>query len=369
MRLLMTADTVGGVWDYALMLCADLARHHDVQTLLVSMGPAPSEEQCRAAAAVPGLDLYPTTYALEWMPDSLPDVLAAGELIGRLVAEYRPRAVHFNQHCFGSLDLGVPAVVVSHSDSLSWQYYQWGAVDPHPGWAAYGDLVRAGLRGACAVVAPTEFVAGALRTLYVPDLAVRVIPNGAALAPGVVPRAVGAPRRVAAMGAGRVWDSAKNLMVLARAAALLPATPGYRVEIAGNREAPHGARAEMASPANVAFLGQVPRAVLHERLTDTRLFVAPARYEPFGLGLVEAALAGCALLVADIPSFREVWGGDAVYVAGADPADWAAALMALLEDDPRRQQLAEAGRSRALCRYTTARMATAYAALYRELGR
>ncbi len=35
---------------------------------------------------------------------------------------------------------------------------------------------------------------------------------------------------------------------------------------------------------------------------DLRL---PARYEPFGLSVLEAALSGCALVLGDIPSLRE----------------------------------------------------------------
>jgi glycosyltransferase involved in cell wall biosynthesis len=302
--------------------------------------------------------------------------------------------VHFNQHYFGCLDLPVPSVVVSHSDSLSWQYYQWGAVDTHSGWIAYRDLVRAGLRGASAVVAPTAFVAAALRTLYVPRLPVRVIHNGADLACGVPTRPVDAARPIDAMGAGRVWDTAKNLLLLAEAAALLgeeggawhprggsrardretaarpgPPSPraGYRVEIAGSLSAPHGSRVEVEHMQGVRFLDHISRHEFHTRLSQTRVFVAPARYEPFGLSLVEAALAGCALVATGIPSFREVWGDAAIYVAGTDAPGLARALAALLDDEEERRCRAAAARARALRCYSTAAMAGAYMDLYREL--
>jgi glycosyltransferase involved in cell wall biosynthesis len=395
MRLLMTADTVGGVWDFAMMLCSALAAQYDVSTVLVSMGPAPSTEQLAATREIPGLTLIPTTYALEWMPDSLPDLQAAAGLVARLVAEHRPHVVHFNQHYFGCLDLPVPSVVVSHSDSLSWQYYQWGAVDTHSGWIAYRDLVRAGLRGASAVVAPTAFVATALRGLYVPRLPVRVIHNGADLICGVPARPVDAARPIDAMGAGRVWDTAKNLLLLAEAAALLaeqgtgvqdpgkgprawdreaahrsgPPSPraGYRVEVAGSLSAPHGSRIEVERMQGVRFLDHISRREFHTRLTQTRVFVAPARYEPFGLSLVEAALAGCALLASGIPSFQEVWGDAAIYVAGTDAPGLARALAALLDDEEERRCRAAAARARALHCYSTAAMAAAYMDLYREL--
>ena len=40
-----------------------------------------------------------------------------------------------------------------------------------------------------------------------------------------------------------------------------------------------------------------------------------ARYEPFGLAVLEAAQAGMRLVLSDIPSFRELWDGAATFVA------------------------------------------------------
>ena len=42
-----------------------------------------------------------------------------------------------------------------------------------------------------------------------------------------------------------------------------------------------------------------------------------ALYEPFGLAVLEAAQAGCALVLSDIPTFRELWDGAALFVAAA----------------------------------------------------
>ena len=45
-----------------------------------------------------------------------------------------------------------------------------------------------------------------------------------------------------------------------------------------------------------------------------------ARYEPFGLAVLEAAQAGCALVLSDIPTFRELWNGAAQFVPPGDDA-------------------------------------------------
>ena len=90
------------------------------------------------------------------------------------------------------------------------------------------------------------------------------------------------------------------------------------------------------------------------------VFAAPARYEPFGLGILEAGLAACALVLGDIPSLREVWGDAATY-AGDDDALVAGIRDAL--DDPSRGQ---AARERALT-YSPARTACGYLEQYAAL--
>src|SRR3546814_4918927 len=47
-------------------------------------------------------------------------------------------------------------------------------------------------------------------------------------------------------------------------------------------------------------------------------FALPARYEPFGLAVLEAALSGCALVLGDIPTLRELWDGVAAFVPPGD---------------------------------------------------
>ena len=71
------------------------------------------------------------------------------------------------------------------------------------------------------------------------------------------------------------------------------------------------------------------------------IYAMPARYEPFGLSILEAGLSGCALVLGDIPSLREHWEGAAVFVA-PDDRDALRSAIARLIDNPGR--LAELGR-------------------------
>jgi glycogen synthase len=102
-------------------------------------------------------------------------------------------------------------------------------------------------------------------------------------------------------------------------------------------------------------------------MAEAAIFAAPARYEPFGLAPLEAAQAGCALVLGDIPSLREVWGDDALFV-GADEDDaLGAALRLLIDDEPLRREFASRARKRAR-RYRPETMAAAYAAVYERLA-
>jgi glycosyltransferase involved in cell wall biosynthesis len=247
-------------------------------------------------------------------------------------------------------------VIVAHSDVLSW----WEAVHKCPAppeWAGYRRQVIAGLAAAARVVAPTCAVLDDLERYYAaPERNGVVISNG--IDPAAFPELDKLP---VVLAAGRLWDAAKNL------AALDAAAPGlaWPVEIAGELEHPEGG---VATYANVRLLGRLTSAEMARRLGSAAIFAAPARYEPFGLAILEAAAAGCALVLGDISSLRETWDGAALFVDPEDLASLHAAIHALISSPEERTRLAAAARRRAR-RFTMHRMARAYAALYHDIVR
>lgn len=334
MKVLMTADTVGGVFTYA----RDLARGLGGEVLLATMGgPAPE--------ALADLDVRESSFALEWMPDPWEDVAAAGEWLRELEAQERPDVVHLNHYAHGG-HFRAPTVVVGHSCVASWWQAVHGAAPP-PEWDRYRAAVREGLSAADAVVAPTAAMLSELDRWYgpLPDER-RVIPNGAA--------GGGAEEKEPfVLAAGRLWDPAKNLAALAAVAPSLR----WPVRVAGEL----GAEA----PAGVEHLGRLSSADLAALRARAAVFAHPARYEPFGLAPLEAALDGCALVLGDIPTLREVWGDAAVYVDGERALR--DALDRLIEDPLWRDEMAARAHRRAR-RYTIARMAGAYRSLYGRIG-
>ncbi len=262
--------------------------------------------------------------------------------------------VHVNGFAQARLDGVRPVVVVAHSDVLSW----WRAAHGEPApaaWHEYRRQVVCGLSAAARVVAPTGAVLDDLRREY--GLLLR---NAAIIANGVD---IGAfsprPKRPRIMASGRVWDEAKNLLVLGDIAALL----AWPVEIAGETVHPeHGA----ADLRHARSLGVLDAAEMRQWLARGAIFAAPARYEPFGLGVLEAAAAGCVLVLGDIASLRETWDGAAIFLPAEDAGRWRATLAQLIEDRGECRRLGLTARARAE-HFTLARTARSYRALYREL--
>lgn len=352
--ILMTADTVGGVWTYALDLVRALAPA-GTHVALATLGAPLQPHQWQAARALPNLTIYESAYKLEWMENPWADVAAAGEWLLRLAEQVQPDFIHLNNLVHAALPWQQPVLVVVHSCVLSWWRAVKGEAAP-TAWATYATQVRQSLQAADLVVAPTQAMLTEAAALYGPFREQAVVHNGRA-AGQFGPAAAKEPF---IFGMGRVWDEAKNLALLAQVAAGLP----WPVYLAG--EARHPATGALRALPNVQFLGPLPSAEVAVWLRRAAIYALPARYEPFGLSILEAALAGCALVVGDLPSLREVWGEAATYVPPHDGPAWQAALLALVADEPQRTALAARATRRA-GRYSLARLGRAYGRLYRQL--
>jgi glycogen synthase len=352
MRILMTTDAVGGVWQYAVQLASLLAARGD-RVRLASMGPAPSEAQLAEVSRVPGIDLRVGAYALEWMPGAWPDVDAASAWLLELERDFAPDIVHLNGFCHAVLPWRAPVLVVAHSCVYSW----WEAVHgttPPAEWEEYRRRVANGLAAAAAVVAPSRAMRDAVVRHYRARADVMVIPNGRDALEGVP---TGREPRIFA--AGRIWDPAKNI------AALEDVAPDvtWPIVVAGDTEAAGVAPTRLR---HVTSLGRVAPADVFAWMRRSAIYAFPARYEPFGLSVLEAALCGCALVLGDIPSLRENWDGVARFVHPESRDELRHALRELITHPDEREALASAARRRA-AEFSSSRQVSAYVNLYQRL--
>jgi glycogen(starch) synthase len=332
-RILMTADCVGGVWNYSLDLAEALAQY-GVQIGLATMGPPPSPSQRFQAARISNLELFESNYKLEWMDSPWAEVDAAAIWLTDLARNFRPDLVHLNGFSHAALNWNAPVVVVAHSCVRSW----WSAVKSGPipeTFAEYARRVSKALRSASLLVAPTKAMLEAIEKNYDLSAPWKVIPNGRF-------RSVNFPAKKMdiILTAGRLWDEAKGLQFLERLA------PGLKWPLyaAGENRHPSGSRGSFH---HIHALGHLDHHRLAEYLSTASIYAAPALYEPFGLTVLEAALSGCALVLSDIPSFRENWSDAALLISTNDPSEWCAALNKLSNDRPLRETLARQALDRA----------------------
>ncbi len=299
-NILMTADPVGGVWTYALDLCRAFEAS-GIQVCLATMGARLSAIQRVEAGNCPNVDLRERDYKLEWMDDPWDDVAQAGAWLLELEREIQPDVIHLNGYTHAALNWSAPVVVVAHSCVLSW----WQGVKNEPApalWDEYRKRVSEGLKAADAVVSISNTYAAELNRLYGPIENMSVIYNGRDAASFFAGEK---KRQVFAMG--RIWDEAKNLSLLSK----LSASAQLPVLIAGDNTEPNsGTPVEIP---NVRLLGRLSPPEIRAHLAASYFYVLPAKYEPFGLSVLEAALSGCVLLLADNPTLRELWQDAALY--------------------------------------------------------
>ncbi len=376
----MTADAVGGVWQYTTELARALGAH-GVEVVIAVTGPwnalplpvgeRVASPQARSGegekrCAMPGkriltpplpdplpngereFHIIPTTLPLDWLCDSPAPVLSAAEAIAALAREVGADVVQVNSPTLACARFDQPVVAVAHGCVATW----WEAAEAgplSPDFAWHAALMREGLLAADATVAPTRAYAEAVHRRYTLPRALLAVHNGRT--PLALPPAL---RTDHALTAGRLWDRVKRTALLDRVAALTP------IRAAGPIAAPHG---ETVATEHLHLLGTLDAAALARELAGRPVFVSAATFEPFGLAVLEAAQAGCPLVLSDIATFRELWDGAALFVGGDEPEVWAGAIGRAKAD---RDTLGAAARARA-ARYTPEANAAAMLDIYTRL--
>lgn len=142
---------------------------------------------------------------------------------------------------------------------------------------------------------------------------------------------------------GRLDEPRKGLDILLEALTLLPEK--VRVTVMGG--------GHPRSVPGVDFVGRVSDAEKAAILGRADIYVAPnTGGESFGIVLVEAMAAGCAVVASDLEAFAAVCNADSEEPAGAlfrtgDATDLARVLQDVVKDTDKRQALIKAGVERA----------------------
>ena len=329
----MTLDAVGGVWRYALDTARTLGAH-GVDCVLVGLGPPPSPHQRAEVAALERVELVWIDCPLDWMLDNETPLHAISAHLARIADDTQVNLLHLNALSLAAGFKGcIPLAVASHSCVVTW----WRAMRQGPlpdNWKWQFSRNRCGLETAALVLAPSRSHADAIRTAYGVPTPIQVVHNA-------TPGTQGRPeKKPFVFSAARWWDEAKN-------GALVDAVAGmirWPLAIAGNLEGPNGQRFE---PTHAVAMGPLSALQMRRLMAKGMVFIGPSRYEPFGLAVLEAASAGSALVLSDIPTFRELWQDVAVFCAPDDALAFAVAIERLMTDRRLRRRLGECARRRA----------------------
>ncbi|NPD65464.1 glycosyltransferase family 4 protein [Lichenicola cladoniae] len=349
-HILVTTDAVGGVWRYSLTLAREWAKA-GVRVELAVLGPAPDPAQRAEAGAIDGLAIHVTLLELDWTAPDRASLERVAVALADLARQCGVTSVHLHAPALvGMVEWPGPVIAVLHSCLATW----WRAMRDGPPpkdfrWRI--EVTADGLRRAEHIVAPSRAFRNMAVEAYDNCRPITVVLNGRDPPAGLFGPASARTRQV--LSAGRFWDEGKDVATLDRAAALVDAP----VQAAGSFRGPNGQEAASSSLVRLGSLGEPALALA---FADTRVFVSTARYEPFGLAVLEAAQCGLALVLSDITSFRELWDGAALFVRPGDAADFASATMQAL-DNP--DLLAANAHARA-SQYSAAGMAGATLALH-----
>jgi glycogen(starch) synthase len=363
-HVLVTTDTLSGVWTYTQELVSGLVSR-GVRVTLVSLGDIPLPHQISWMDDLEGLEYRPTAFRLDWMQEAEQDLKDSSAYLAALVKELKPDLLHLNQLCYGGLAVETPRVVVAHGDLISW----WKEVhghEPREGrWMRwYREAVTSGLWHASAVVAPSLWMLDAIRACYTRPRHDSVIYNGrnpVSFNPYV-------SKDDSVLAVGRLSDASKQVSLLTQHSHPLPVCiVGSEAPVADPEISIRTDVKLAIDQVCVAIKGPQTQAQLRTLYSRASIYAATSRYEAFGMAPLEAAFSRCAIVANDIPSFREIWGEAAIYFQANDAESLADVIRRLHEHRDLCRGYATRAYQRARECFTAKRMIDEYVRLYHSL--
>jgi glycosyltransferase involved in cell wall biosynthesis len=351
LRILMTVDAVGGVWRYAMGL-AEALRPMGVTTVFAGLGPRPTAVQKGEAESLG--ELVWLDQPLDWIVADEQDLAGVAPALDSVVDDREIDVLHLNLPTQArGLRTGRPVLVVSHSCVVTW----WATMrkEALPArWLWQKQANSEGFARADAVVAPSRSHATMLARCYGDLPGLTVVHNGARLLP------IERRKKPFVFAAGRWWDEGKNAVALDTAAAASP----WPVRLAGSTLGPNGERIDLHS---AEHLGELAHSELLDHMRRASIVSSPSLYEPFGLAALEGALSGAALVLSDIPTYRELWSDAALFFDPHDTRALSTEMRRLMDDPLLRAEMAARAFARSRS-YSLYGQAGAMMSLYRMLA-
>ncbi|GAA5030434.1 glycosyl transferase [Marivirga lumbricoides] len=354
LKIVMTADTVGGVWTYALDLCKALMSYN-VEVHLVTMGALLNEKQSIDVNKLSNTHVYQSNYKLEWTQGASSDMGLAKKWIASICLEVDPDIIHFNNYNQSPGSWKCPVITVYHScEQTCWRAVKGSHASSE--WNEHSQTVKEALITSDIVVAPTKSILKEAEAIY------GKLPNSEVIYNG---RNINRPfgeqqKEPIILSAGRVWDEAKNIQLLSSIAREVE----WPIWVAGNNSKTF--RTGSTGLDTINFLDLLSPDVLQQWMDQSAIFIMPAKYEPFGLAILEAAQSSCVLVLSNLDTLKEIWGDAALYFDPFKEEQAKDLLNELANNDELRHEMAKRAYKRA-SEFTAESMAYNYMRLYKKL--
>jgi glycosyltransferase involved in cell wall biosynthesis len=266
----------------------------------------------------------PTRQSVETLVSSLLGILYARRT--------RARAVHIHAVASGLLAplaklLGMKVILTIHG--ADYQRAKWGPVARL--MLRWGE--RAGVSNADAVICVAPSLTSSLKQRY-PSRAARIhyVPNGAPPLEregdgSAILEKFGIERGNFLLAVGRL-EPGKGFELLVDAFRASGAKGKLVIVGGAHHEARYAAGLMARADERVIFTGAQPRETLAHLYANAALFVLPSLHEGLPICALEAASAGCPILLSDIPGNRDLGLPDSHYFRSGDARSLGTALQA-----------------------------------------
>ncbi|MGH2735362.1 MAG: glycosyltransferase family 4 protein [Actinomycetota bacterium] len=288
-----------------------------------------------------------------------------------LVAQCRKRRINLVHHAGGTVPVvraGRPVLTIHDLQYLYYPEYFTTAKLTY-----LKTMVPRSAEAARLVLTPSEFTRRTvIERLAIDPSTVVTVPHG--ISPRAPKAGVDVRDRYGIDGRFFLYPAItyphKNHLVLIEAfAGLLEHRPDCMLVLTGAKGSMETRIAKEVAKLGIAKrvlrLGYIPMPELDALYREAVAMAFPSRFEGFGAPILEAMAHGCPVIASDATALPEVVG-DAGYLVSPDNAEhWAHAMLALVSEDDRRQELSSAGRARA-AQFTWARSADVLEDAYRH---
>lgn len=349
----------GGASPVTAAICRELAaRGHAVDVVTMAYGDLPREET-RGSLRIVRLPCLRAHRHLCRSYELATWVAAALFRVPRLVRRERYDLVH--AHFFLPSGIvawylkrrfGIPYVVTAHgSDVPGYNPDRFRAMH-----VLLRPLWRMIVRGADLVISPSRSLSRLVEKGLGGGYPLEVVPNGIA-ADWI---SIDSDRAARILVVCRLFER-KGVQYLLRALSRGPLT--HDIHIVG--DGPHRAALERlaaGSPDRITFHGWLEPGSpeLLELYRTSAIFVFPSVAENFPISLLEAMIAGTAIVASDLEACREVLGDAAEYFPPEDEKALRRILERLAGDPPAQRALGERARRRVLDHFTWDRVGARY---------